>query len=70
MPKVTITSAVKLNAEQLQTIQAALTKKFKTVDVNTVIDPTIIGGIKVTIGSRQIDASVEGKVNQLKQALQ
>lgn len=70
MPKVTVTSAVKLSSTQLKTIQDAFTKKFTSVDLETVIDPQIIGGVKVTIGSKQIDASVQGKLNQLKQALQ
>jgi F-type H+-transporting ATPase subunit delta len=38
----------------------------KEVELETNIEPNILGGIKVKIGSQMIDASVSTKLNNLK----
>lgn len=68
MSKVTITTAVKLTAEQLKKLTAAIEKKHgKTVKIETVINPNILGGIIVTVGSRQVDNSYRSRIEALKQ---
>ena len=41
----------------------------KTVTMRESVDPGILGGLVVKIGSRQIDTSIRTKLNSLKLAL-
>jgi F-type H+-transporting ATPase subunit delta len=41
----------------------------KDVALNLTVDPSILGGMIVRIGSRQIDTSLKTKLNSLKLAL-
>ena len=41
----------------------------KDVAVNVIVDPSILGGLIVKIGSRQIDTSLRTKLSSLKLAL-
>lgn len=68
MSKVTITTATKLTADQLKTLTSSLEKKYgKTVKIDTVIDPSILGGVVITIGSRQVDNSYKTRIHALEQ---
>ena len=65
-----VTLADRPSASQLSAIKDALgevTKKDVKVDVN--IDPTIIGGIIVRLGSRMVDSSLRTKLNAIKHAM-
>lgn len=62
-----VTSAVKLTAEQRTELQAALKAKIgKDVALNETVDPSILGGLIVKVGSRMIDTSIRTKLNSLK----
>jgi F-type H+-transporting ATPase subunit delta len=67
--QVTITSVIPLNDKQKSTLVSGLKKKYSDIEVVEKIDPSILGGLKVTVGSRQYDASVSGKLSQLKQSI-
>jgi len=68
MSKVTITTAVKLNAVQLKKLTTAIEKKYGTSDnVENVVDPSILGGVIVTVGSHQYDNSYRNRIAELKQ---
>jgi F-type H+-transporting ATPase subunit delta len=41
----------------------------KTPEISTRVDPSILGGIKVRVGSRLFDASLRSKLDSLKFAL-
>lgn len=69
MSKVTITTAVKLSADQLKKLSTAIEKKHGKSSIETVVDPSILGGIVVTIGSHQIDNSYRSRVNTMKQQI-
>ena len=62
----TVTSASPLSEEQ----QAELTKKVQavagtdTLEINLQVDPYLIGGFVVTVGSKVIDASLAGQVRR------
>ncbi len=65
-----VTSAHELSAEQMRELKASLKKVAgKDVAVNLTVDPAILGGLVVKIGSRQIDTSLRTKLNSLKIAL-
>ena len=62
-----VTSATALNEEQ----QAELSKKVQAVagtdklEINLSVDPNLIGGFVVKVGSKVIDASLAGQVRRL-----
>ncbi len=68
--EVEIISAVELEAKQIETISAAIAKAIgQAVQPTTRVDPRLIGGFIVQAGSRQFDASVRTKLDNLKLAL-
>ena len=65
-----VVSAHDLNATQTKQLQAALKEVAgKDVAINLTVDPTILGGLVVKMGSRQIDTSLKTKLSTLKLAL-
>ena len=65
-----VTSAVPLSAAQTKGIAAALRQSLgKDPEIETRVDPAILGGLKVRVGSRLYDASLKSKLDSLKFAL-
>jgi F-type H+-transporting ATPase subunit delta len=65
-----VTVAEPLADKHIQALQAALksaTKRDVRLDIR--VDPAILGGIKVKLGSRMIDASLKTKLNAIKLAM-
>ena len=65
-----VTTAVALTAAQAKGVQSALRQSLgKDPEITTRVDPAILGGIKVKVGSRLFDASLRSKLDSLKFAL-
>jgi F-type H+-transporting ATPase subunit delta len=65
-----VTSAMKLTAKQLDGVKAALRQALGgDPEITTLVDPAILGGLKVKVGSRLFDASLKTKLDSLKFAL-
>jgi F-type H+-transporting ATPase subunit delta len=65
-----VVSAHALSAAQEKELKAALKGVVgKDVAFNLTVDPSILGGLVVRVGSRQIDTSLKTKLNSLKLAL-
>lgn len=65
-----VTSAHPLSAAQQDELKATLKGVTgKDVAINAVVDPSLLGGLVVKVGSRQIDTSLRTKLNSLKLAL-
>jgi F-type H+-transporting ATPase subunit delta len=65
-----VTTAVALSAAQSKGVAAALRQALgKDPEIETRVDPAILGGIKVQVGSRLFDASLKSKLDSLKFAL-
>ncbi|HEY8615015.1 F0F1 ATP synthase subunit delta [Phenylobacterium sp.] len=65
-----VTTAVPLTPAQAQGVQQALRQALgKDPEIETRVDPAILGGIKVRVGSRLFDASLKSKLDSLKFAL-
>jgi len=63
----TIITAAPLTAAQLDRLRAGLAKSYgRDLKLNEVIDPSIIGGIRVQIGDDVIDGSVSTKITELR----
>jgi F-type H+-transporting ATPase subunit delta len=65
-----VTSAHALTATQQRELKAALKSVAgKDVSIRVAVDPALLGGLIVKIGSQQIDTSLKTKLNSLKLAL-
>ena len=66
-----VTVAEKLSDTHLDALKSALKAITgeKTVDLNVKIDPAIIGGLTVKLGSRMVDSSLRTKLNAIKHAM-
>ncbi len=68
--KAVVTSATALPAGELDSIKAALKKRFgREVDVETAVDAGLIGGAVIAAGDTVIDGSLRGKLQRLQAAL-
>jgi F-type H+-transporting ATPase subunit delta len=65
-----VTSAEPLSTTHLGELEAALKASLgKDVSLKTHVDPALIGGLIVRVGSRMIDGSIKTKLNSLKLAM-
>jgi F-type H+-transporting ATPase subunit delta len=65
-----VAAAHPLNDQQLQTLKETLRASVgKEVQVTTRVDPALLGGLVVKIGSRMIDSSLRTKLDTLKMHL-
>jgi F-type H+-transporting ATPase subunit delta len=66
----TVFAATPLNAAQSDRLAAALSARYGTqVSLNTVLDQTVVGGLRVQIADDVIDASVSSRLADLRQKL-
>ncbi len=62
-----VTSAQPLSDAQLGRLRATLARRYgKPVVFNTVIDPALIGGLRVQVGDDVIDSSVASRLNDVR----
>ncbi|TQJ32574.1 F0F1 ATP synthase subunit delta [Microbacterium sp. SLBN-146] len=65
-----VTTAVPLSDAQITRLTAALSQRYGTaVAINTVIDRSVVGGLRVQIADDVIDASVSSRLADLRQRL-
>ena len=65
-----VVTARPLNDDQLVQLKDKLrTRVGRDVNIETQVDPSILGGIVVKLGSQRIDASIRTKLNRLAQAM-
>ena len=65
-----VTVAQKLTADQTKLLKTALKGIVgKDVALDMTVDPSLLGGMIVKVGSRQIDTSIKTKLSSLKLAL-
>ncbi len=65
-----VVTARPLNDDQLAQLRQQLRARAgRDVTIDATVDPNILGGIVVKLGSQQIDASIRTKLNRLAQAM-
>ena len=65
-----VVTARPLNDDQIAGLKQQLRARAgRDVNIDATVDPTILGGIVVKLGSQQIDASIRTKLNRLAQAM-
>jgi F-type H+-transporting ATPase subunit delta len=66
----TIHSAFAIDSAQLPQVVASLEKRFgRRLNASVVVDPSLIGGIRVVVGDEVLDTSVAARLEQMKVAL-
>jgi len=62
--------ATALSDGELERLREALSRKYgKEVHLNTIVDPTIIGGLKISIGDDVIDGTIAGRLEDARRQL-
>jgi F-type H+-transporting ATPase subunit delta len=65
-----IHSAFDISADQLASLVATLEKKFgRRLNPTVVVDPSLIGGVRVVVGDEVLDTSVRAKLQKMHTAL-
>jgi F-type H+-transporting ATPase subunit delta len=66
----TIATAKQLPDQELRAMVARLESVYgKKFDVTQHVDPNLIGGVRIMMGDRRIDGSVEGRLQELSRTL-
>jgi len=66
----TVIAATPLGRTQTKRLTAALSQRYGTdISLNVVIDPTVVGGVRIEIADDVIDASVASRLHDLRQKL-
>lgn len=70
MNQVVVKSAVKLDADQKAAVKKVAQDKLGKQDFELieVVDPAVIGGLRLQINSRIFDATIRGKLSALQEA--
>jgi F-type H+-transporting ATPase subunit delta len=65
-----VASAHPLTDEQLSSLEQKLrAREGRTVKLKSRVDPDLLGGLVVTVGSKRIDGSIRTRLNSLAQAM-
>jgi F-type H+-transporting ATPase subunit delta len=68
--RATVTTAIDLSATDRDRVVAGLSKRLgKDVRLTVLVDPGILGGLKLQYGDRLVDASVATRLQQLRRRL-
>ena len=68
--RVSISTAAKMNREELLDVVQNIEQKLgKKVDVETLVDPKILGGVKFRIGNTIVDGSIATRLQKLGNSL-
>jgi F-type H+-transporting ATPase subunit delta len=68
--KVRVRAAVPVDAAQAESLKAALKRRFaREIDLETVVDASVLGGAVIDAGDVVIDGSVRGRLERLRTAL-
>jgi F-type H+-transporting ATPase subunit delta len=68
--KAELISAMAVSDEDVKTLSETLSRSTgKTIQLRLTIDPSMIGGVKIRMGDKIIDASVAKKLDMLKKSL-
>jgi F-type H+-transporting ATPase subunit delta len=66
----TVTSAVPLTGDETAAIRARVEAMASaSVELQTVIDPALIGGVTIQVGDQLLDASIRGRLERLRDQL-
>lgn len=66
-----IESAIPLQDKEVSAVKTALAKRYSdSLEYSFVVNPEILGGLRITVDSSRIDLSLSGRLSQVSSALQ
>jgi F-type H+-transporting ATPase subunit delta len=66
----TVTVAVPLDDVQAQRLTAALSRIYnRAVQINVVLDPAVVGGIRVQVGDEVVDGTILRRLQEAERAM-
>ncbi|MDO4913563.1 MAG: F0F1 ATP synthase subunit delta [Bifidobacteriaceae bacterium] len=66
---ITVTTAVELSEDQIKRLLDVYSKKLgRPVHINAVVDPSVIGGMRIQVGNEVTDNTVIAQLHQLQRA--
>lgn len=64
---VTVTSAVELDSSIVESIGAEIKRQTgQTIELQSEVDPSIIGGLRLQVGNMVLDASIQSRLEKLR----
>jgi F-type H+-transporting ATPase subunit delta len=66
---VQVVAATPLTAEQRSRLEASLQRRYGRVRLNVDVDPSVIGGVRVQIGSELVDGTVSARLDEARRRL-
>lgn len=68
--RATVTTAIELSARDRERVAEELSKRLqKEVNISVVVDPRVIGGLRLQHGDHVVDATVASRLEQLRRRL-
>lgn len=64
-PSITIITATKLSPSQRKEVETVIKKKIGDAVYDYIVDPSVIGGLKITLGDQTLDATIASELGQL-----
>jgi F-type H+-transporting ATPase subunit delta len=64
-----VVAATPLTTEQRGRLQAALRRRYGPVRLNVDVDPDVVGGLRVQIGSELVDGTVSARIDEARRRL-
>jgi len=65
-----VRSATALSSAEMERLTSALSAKYgKEVHLNTIVDPTVVGGLKISIGDDVIDGTIAGRLEDARRQM-
>lgn len=70
MPVAVVQTAFAMSETELQSLKDKLEARFgEKLEIRVMEEPSLIGGVRVTVGDNVLDASIKGSIEKMKQAL-
>jgi F-type H+-transporting ATPase subunit delta len=67
----TVWVAAPLSDEHRERLTEALSRQHdRKIHLNVVVDPTVLGGVRVTVGDEVLDSTVEARLKQAQRRLE
>jgi F-type H+-transporting ATPase subunit delta len=64
-----VVAATPLTTEQRRRLEAALQRRYGRVRLNVDVDPSVIGGLRVQVGSELVDGTVTARLDEARRRL-
>jgi F-type H+-transporting ATPase subunit delta len=64
-----VVAATPLTTEQRRRLEAALRRRYGRVRLNVDVDPDVVGGLRVQVGSELVDGTVAGRLEEARRRL-